>query len=130
MLAWVRLALILVHVTVLPTPARHTHTLVPVVLLYTVSMGAGLGGTVVGARVALCTMGTRWAETQEAVQLVHTCPSTQTGVRVTLVYLHVTLLSCISRSAHTRVLVDAVQTLSIRTGVTGAVILVHLTVHS
>lgn len=63
---------------------------VPALLLYTVSVYTGPGGTVVGARVAQGAVGARGAQADEAVHLVYTCAPTHTRAGITLIDVHVT----------------------------------------
>lgn len=55
-------------------------------------MVTGLGGAAVVPGVAKGPVGPRGAKTMEAVLPIFTCAPVQAGVRVALVYLHVTLL--------------------------------------
>lgn len=72
---------------------------VPALLLYTVSVYTGPGGTVVGARVAQGAVGARGAQADEAVHLVYTCAPTHTRAGITLMDVHVTFCTCERRNS-------------------------------
>lgn len=128
-LARIGLAFILFLLTLLSHPASFTLTAIPVLLFNTFSVHTRLRSTVVGPREAQRAVGAGWTEAVEPVDLVLTGSPTHTWVGVTLVDLHVTFNSCISRGAHTFVLVNSIVALSVLTGVAGTVVFIDLTVH-
>lgn len=124
------LALVFLRFTVFPNPAWLTLTGVAMLLLHTLSVNAGPVGAVVHPRQTQRAVGAGRTEALEPVHFVHTGSSAHAGVRRTLVYLYVTFDTCVSRSADTGELVDAVVTLAELTRIRGAVVFINLTVHS
>lgn len=66
----------------------------------------------------------------EPIHFVHTSAPTHARIRGTLVYLHIAFNTCVSWSADTCVLIDAVDTLSILTRIVCTIIFINLTVYS
>lgn len=128
-MARIRLALILLHLPVLPHPARRALAEVAKLLFNALSVHTRMASTMVGPREAQRAVGAGWAQAVEPIDFVHTRPSAHARVGAALIDLHFTFRSCISRAAQTFVLVDSVLALSILTGVACTVVFIDLAIH-
>lgn len=124
------LALVFFRFTVFPHPTGITLTSVAMLLLDTLSMNTGPVSAVIHPGQTQGAVSARGTKALEPVHFVHTSAPAHAGVGRTLIDLHITLNTCVSRSADTRELIDAVVTLSVLTRIIGTVVFINLTVHS
>lgn len=126
----VGLALVVVDVTVCPTPPRGTVTLVPIEAIPASSMDAGVTVALVDLGQARRVVVALGAAASEARDAIFTGAPVVAGAARTFVNVDITHAPCVAWLACTLVAIDLVQTRAGVTGVARTVIQVDLTVGS
>lgn len=140
----------------LPKTEQRFKVHIPVLLFNAFSVHTRRISAAVFPRKTQRAVGAGWAQAVEPIHLVHTGSTTHTRVRATLVDVHITFISCkregqykyvsfichqidfsrnvkeentcVSWGAHTFVLINVIQALSVPTGVAGTIVFIDLTV--